>query len=72
VLDPFDPADMTPDERSREVAGLLARGYLRLLRKRAREPSAFTENALGESGDHAPPYVPGERQRAGRPRKEAR
>ncbi len=26
-----DPSDMTPAERSREMAGLLARGYLRLL-----------------------------------------
>ncbi len=26
-----DPSDMTPAERSREIAGLLARGYLRVL-----------------------------------------
>ena len=27
--DPFDPAAMTPDERTREVASILATGYLR-------------------------------------------
>ena len=26
-----DPAEMTPAERSREIAGLVARGYLRVL-----------------------------------------
>ena len=29
-----DPAEMTPAERLREIAGLLARGYLRLLTSR--------------------------------------
>ncbi len=29
-----DPAEMTPAERSREIGGLLARGYLRLLTSR--------------------------------------
>jgi hypothetical protein len=30
VQDPFDPDLLTPEQRAREVAELLARGYLRL------------------------------------------
>ena len=42
MQDPFDPAAMTPEERDREVATLLATGYLRLRRLRADSGTAST------------------------------
>jgi hypothetical protein len=48
-----DPAEMTPEDRLREVTAIFAAGYLRL-RTRGVElaagPSTFTENPLDCSG----------------------
>ena len=66
-----DPASMSPPDRTREVATLLARGYLRHRTAGAlslRQP----ENSLAGPEDHAPPCPAGERPKRGRARKEAR
>jgi len=74
--DPFDPATMTPEERAREVAAILAAGYLRRRAIRVlagptpnpegvppgtAETPCSPENDLDEPGDQTPPCVPGER-----------
>ena len=61
MLDPFDPAAMTPEERAREVACILARGFLRRLARRPSEALTSTEKDLDVPPDHAPSCVPGER-----------
>jgi hypothetical protein len=63
MQDPSDPAAMTPEERTREVAAILATGYLRL-RTPGGVPlsSRSPEKDLEEPGDQAPPWVPGERR----------
>ena len=44
-----DPNEMTPDERAREVAGILAGGYLRLAKK-----SPYRgDNILNDNGKNA-------------------
>jgi len=65
VQDPFDPDLLTPEERTREVAGLLATGYLRLRELRAAahggpapgvpaaEPGRQRENDLDAPGDRS-------------------
>ena len=79
MQDPFDPASMTPEERDREVAAILATGYLRLRRLRADSgppapalPPGSPEKSLEHPGDQAPPCPAGERPKRGRARKEAR
>ncbi len=37
MQDPFDPADLTPEARTHEVASILATGYLRHRALRARD-----------------------------------
>ena len=46
MQDPFDPDLLTPEERTREVAGLLATGYLRLRELRAAPGGAATSAVL--------------------------
>lgn len=72
MQDPFDTAMTTAGERTREVAAILARGYLRLCAMRPKEPPPSTENALDESGDQSPPCVTPDRSCAGGKRQEAR
>ena len=73
MQDPSDPAAMTPEERAREVAALLATGYLR-----TRAPGGAPlsppspQKDLEEPGDQAPPCPAGERPPRGRARKEVR
>ena len=62
MQDPFDPASMTPEERDREVAAILATGYLRFRRLRADSgppapalPPGSPENSLEPPGDHLQP-----------------
>ncbi len=59
--DPFDPALMTPDERAREVAAILARGYLRLRAFGAPGSVRSPENSLAQARDQPPSCAPGER-----------
>lgn len=66
-----DPATLSPEERTREVASLLARGYLRH-RTAAGLSARSPESSLEGPGDHAPPCPAGERPKRGRARKEAR
>jgi len=49
VQDPFDPDAVTPEARTREVASILAKGYLRHCALRARD--------LGATCVPAPPKV---------------
>lgn len=79
MQDSFDPASMTPEDRDREVASILATGYLRLRRLRAdigppapALPPGSPEKSLEQSGDQAPPCPAGERPPRGRTRKEVR
>lgn len=72
MQDPFDTATMTPEERAREVAAILARGYLRDLATRSKPAPPSTGKALDASGDQTAPCVPEPRSRAGRAGKEAR
>jgi len=72
MKNPFDTATMTPEERQREVAEILARGYLRHVAARPREAPPSTENALDASGDQTPQCAPEGRPRAGSAGKEAR
>ena len=76
MQDPFDPALITPEERDREVAAILATGYLRLRRSGTPStpplPPCSPENSLEQPGDHAPPCPAGERPKRGRTRKEVR
>ncbi len=60
--DPFDPAAMSPEERDLEVAGLLARGFLRLSMACAPGVRPSTGKALDVPGNHAAPCVPGDRR----------
>jgi hypothetical protein len=71
ATDLADPAAMSPADRTREVAALLARGYLRHRTAAALSPRSPEKN-LEEPGDHAPPCPAGERPKRGRARKEAR
>jgi hypothetical protein len=74
MQDPLDPAAMTPEERAREVASILAAGYLRhrALRAPAGAPPAIhgapppvpdtspeTEKGLDRPGDQAALCGPG-------------
>jgi hypothetical protein len=67
MQDPLDPAAMTPEERAREVASILAAGYLRqrALRAPAGAPAAApdtspeTEKGLDRPGDQAALCGPG-------------
>lgn len=72
VLDPDDPDAMTAEARSREVAAILATGYLRMLassRPGAPEASVSQpsesmrsrENELAVLGDHERVCAPRER-----------
>ena len=72
VKDPFDPDLMTPEARAREVAEILATGYLRHRELRARGPAESAaaaapetgrqpENDLDDMGDHEASCVPGRR-----------
>lgn len=73
MQDPLDPASMTPEERHREVAAILATGYLRLRAPGGAPLSPRSpQRDLEEPGDHAPPFAPGERPPRGRARKEVR
>lgn len=47
---PDDPADLTSDQRRREIAAILARGILRLHQTRQLAP----ESAASEPADHSP------------------
>ena len=71
MTDPFDPDLMTPEARAREVAEILATGYLRHRELRARTATATAAAAPPESGrqpendldgppDHEAPCVPGQ------------
>jgi hypothetical protein len=63
VRDPFDPEALTPEERLREVASILAQGYLRHRALRANpaaadappapEPGRQAENELDGPGDQS-------------------
>lgn len=66
-----NPAALSPTDRAREVAALLARGYLRH-RTAAALSVRSPESSLEEPGDQAPPCPAGERPKRGRARKEAR
>ncbi len=56
--DPFDPAASTPEERTREIASILAAGYLRLRAMGLREGP--TPPITGHNSDTAdPPNEPG-------------
>jgi hypothetical protein len=66
-----DPARLSPEDRAREVASILARGYLRHRTAVALSPRS-PESSLESLGDQAPPCVPGESPKRGRARKEAR
>jgi hypothetical protein len=67
MQDPLDPAAMTPEERAREVASILAAGYLRhrAIRAPAGAPppvpdtSPETEKGLDRPGDQAALCSPG-------------
>ena len=61
IHDPFDPAQMTPEERTQEVAAILARGYLRLRAFGAPGAVRSPENSLAQPGDQPPSCAPGER-----------
>ena len=50
LLSHDDPADLSPDERRREVAVILARGILRLHPTHQAAP----ESAVSEDAQHAP------------------
>jgi hypothetical protein len=68
MQDPHDPASMTPEERTREVASILATGYLRLRAPGGAPLSPRSpQKDLEEPGDQAPPWVPGERPGDGPP-----
>jgi len=66
MLDPDDPTLMTPDARTREIASILATGYLRMHELRAPEiapPGGSpggqdlppeTENRVDRVADHTP------------------
>ena len=66
-MDPFDPSSMTPEARTREVASLLARGYLRQRARGGLDTARQPENSLAQPGDQAPLCAPGERPLAGGP-----
>jgi hypothetical protein len=62
MQDPTDPAAMTPEERTREVAAILATGYLRLRVPGGAPLSPRSPRKdLEEPGDQAPPCAAGER-----------
>ena len=71
ATDLADPAAMSPADRTREVAALLARGYLRH-RTAAALSLRSPQKSLEETGDHTPPCPAGARPKRGRARKEAR
>lgn len=66
-----DPASLSPADRAREVAAILARGYLRH-RTAAALSTSSPESSLEAPGDQAPSCSPGERPKRGRARMEAR
>ncbi len=67
MQDPLDPAAMTPEERARAVASILAAGYLRHRALRAPagaspaapDTSPETEKGLDRPGDQAALCAPG-------------
>ena len=69
--EPPEPASMSPSDRSREVAGILARGYLRH-RTAAALSHRQPENSLAGPWDQVPPCSSGELPKRGRARKEVR
>lgn len=72
MQDPFETATMTPEERAREVAAILARGYLRYSATRPKQAPPSTENALDESGNQTAPCDSESRPCAGPDGKESR
>ena len=55
MQNPTDPALMTPDERMREVAGILSRGYFRHREMRVNGLSESPGNVLDVSRENERP-----------------
>jgi hypothetical protein len=49
--DPFDPAVMTPEERTAEVASILATGYIRHRALQAPGPASLSPDASSDTPD---------------------
>lgn len=50
MLDPTDPERMTPEERFREIAGLFARGVIRLRERRSSAAASPLRNRSETNG----------------------
>ena len=64
-----DPADMMPGRRFREIAGILAAGYLRLRKHHpqlAQDPSDPADKRLDCSSETSPPLAGESTEKEGR------